>query len=299
MAVRELILDRAPGVLARSARPTVADFATAAGVSRASFYRHFRSREALLEALEVVPEPGSRERILRAAVEMVGDQGLGALAMDELADRAGVSRATLYRVFPGKAAMFTGLIESYSPLEPVSRLLAAEQDAAPLELMPELARTAYRAVYTDGGRIFEIHKPLLLDGKDVGSIRVGVSTLLIQDDLNKSLRPSLIAVVIAVAGASLVALLLAPETEEAARGAITKVVGALVMYVTSQMSAGTLRTMHPLLALQLFIGPIFFHILTRPFAERVLSLDIDGETAVTQLAESWLRAMVVKEEGDG
>ena len=58
-------------------------------------------------------------------------------------------------------------------------------------------------------------------------------------------------------------------------------------------------TMHPLLALQLFIGPIFFHILTRPFAERVLSLDIDGETAVTQLAESWLRAMVVKEEGDG
>jgi signal transduction histidine kinase len=66
-----------------------------------------------------------------------------------------------------------------------------------------------RAVYTEGGRIFEIHKPLLLDGKDVGSIRVGVSTLLIQDDLNKSLRPSLIAVVIAVAGASLVALLLA------------------------------------------------------------------------------------------
>ena len=258
MAVRELILDRAPGVLARSARPTVADFATAAGVSRASFYRHFRSREALLEALEVVPEPGSRERILRAAVEMVGDQGLGALAMDELADRAGVSRATLYRVFPGKAALFTGLIESYSPLEPVSRLLAAGQDAAPLELMPELARTAYRAVYAGGENRAGLLRALFFE----------VSAL-------------------------------APETEEAARGAITKVVGALVMYVTSQMSAGTLRTMHPLLALQLFIGPIFFHILTRPFAERVLSLDIDGETAVTQLAESWLRAMVVKEEGDG
>ena len=256
MAVRELILDRAPGVLARSARPTVADFATAAGVSRASFYRHFRSREALLEPLEVVP--GSRERILRAAVEMVGDQGLGALAMDELADRAGVSRATLYRVFPGKAALFTGLIESYSPLEPVSRLLAAGQDAAPLELMPELARTAYRAVYAGGENRSGLLRALFFE----------VSAL-------------------------------APETEEAARGAITKVVGALVMYVTSQMSAGTLRTMHPLLALQLFIGPIFFHILTRPFAERVLSLDIDGETAVTQLAESWLRAMVVKEEGDG
>jgi signal transduction histidine kinase len=66
-----------------------------------------------------------------------------------------------------------------------------------------------RAVYAPGGKIFEVHKPLLLDGKDVGSIRVGVSTLLIQDDLNKSLKPALIAVIAAVAGASLIALLLA------------------------------------------------------------------------------------------
>jgi uncharacterized membrane protein len=91
---------------------------------------------------------------------------------------------------------------------------------------------------------------------------------------------------------------LAPETEEAAAGAITKVVGLLVAYVTAQMAAGRLRTMHPLLALQAFIGPILFHILTRPLAERVLGLDVDGETAVTLLAEAWLRAMAVKEEGD-
>jgi len=49
--------------------------------------------------------------------------------------------------------------------------------------------------------------------------------------------------------------------------------------------------MPPVLALQSFIGPIFFHLLTRPIAERMLGLDIDGETAVTALAESWLRAM--------
>ena len=77
---------------------------------------------------------------------------------------------------------------------------------------------------------------------------------------------------------------------------ITKVVGLLVMYLTSQMSAGTLRRMHPLLALQSFVGPILFHILTRPLAERVLQLDIEGEAAVTQLAEAWLEAMTVKEE---
>jgi len=244
-------------VLARGGKPTVADFATAAGISRASFYRHFPSRDALLDALEVAPELDSRDRILAAAVEMVGVQGLTGLSMDDLADRASFSRATLYRLFPGKGALLTGLIESYSPLEPVSRLLVARTGAPPGELMPEVARTAYRAVYARGEN-------------RVGLIR---------------------ALFFEVSG-------MAPETEEAAREAITRVVGLLVVYVMTQMSAGRLRTMHPLLALQSFIGPILFHILTRPLAERVLGLDVDGETAVTQLAEAWLRAMAVKEEVD-
>ena len=64
------------------------------------------------------------------------------------------------------------------------------------------------------------------------------------------------------------------------------------------MAEGRLRRVHPLLALQSFIGPILFHILTRPLAERVLQLDIEGEAAVTQLAETWLRAMRTEEEGN-
>lgn len=251
MAVDRRILDAAPRVLARDSRATVADLARAAGVSRASFYRHFASREALLEALDLVPEPGARERILAAAVEMVGAIGLRALAMDELADRAGVSRATLYRLFPGKAALLLALVEAYSPLEPVSRLLQARGDEPPGVLMPELARTAYRAV---AGR--------------TGLMR---------------------ALFFEVAG-------LSAETEEVTAQAVGKVVGLMAAYVTAQTAAGRLRDVHPLLALQSFIGPVFFHILTRPLAEKVLHLDIDGEEAVTQLAEAWLRAMSVKEK---
>src|ERR1700704_4606295 len=95
---RDRILARAHAVLEKQANPTVADFATAAGISRAGFYRVFKSREALLEALEVASEPGTKERILDAALEEVGVHGLSALSMDELAGRAGVSRATLYRL---------------------------------------------------------------------------------------------------------------------------------------------------------------------------------------------------------
>jgi AcrR family transcriptional regulator len=255
MAVSRRILDRAPGVLARGGKPTVAEFARAAGVSRASFYRHFKSREALLDALDVTPEPGARDRILAAAVDMVGAQGLSALSMDELADRAEVSRATVYRVFPGKSALLMGLIESYSPLEPVSRLLASRHHEPPRVLMPELARTAYRAVY------------------GAGENRAGLVRALFFE----------------VSG-------LRPETEEAAAEAIRNIVGLLVIYVTGQMAEGRLRRMHPLLALQSFVGPVLFHILTRPLAERVLKLDIEGEAAVTQLAETWLRAMTPEEE---
>src|SRR5947209_7047854 len=234
-------------------QPTVADFAAAAGTSRASFYRHFQSRDALFEALEVAPEPGARDRILSAAVEMVGTDGLRALSMDELADRAGVSRATLYRLFPGKAALLVALIETYSPLEPVSHMLQARRAEPPDVLMPELARAAYRAV---AGR--------------TGLMR---------------------ALFFEVSG-------LSSETEEVAAAAIGRVVGLLVAYVQEQMAAGRVRPTHPLIALQSFVGPILFHILTRPLAEKVLHLDVDGEDAVTQLAEAWLRAMAVAEEGD-
>jgi AcrR family transcriptional regulator len=233
----------------------VAEIARAAGTSRSTFYRHFKSREALLDALAVEPEPGARERVLGAAVEMVGAQGLSALSMDELADRAGVSRATLYRVFPGKSALLTGLIESYSPLEPVKRLLNEHHDEPPEVLMPELARTAYRAVF------------------GAGENRTGLIRALFFE----------------VSG-------LRPETEEVAADAIRGIVGQLVMYVMTQMSEGRLRRTHPLLALQSFIGPVLFHILTRPLAEKVLRLDIEGEAAVTQLAETWLRAMATKEK---
>jgi hypothetical protein len=65
------------------------------------------------------------------------------------------------------------------------------------------------------------------------------------------------------------------------------------------MEAGRLRRMHPLLAMQTFIGPIFFHLITRPVAERVLGMDFDGERAVVELAETWLRGMAIKEESDG
>jgi hypothetical protein len=84
---------------------------------------------------------------------------------------------------------------------------------------------------------------------------------------------------------------LSPDTAEAAHDAIRGIVGSVVFYLMSHMRDGRLRQMPPLLAIQSFVGPILFHIITRPLAEQMLGLDIDGEQAVTLLAENWLRAM--------
>src|SRR5947207_2367750 len=96
---------------AQGVLPTLSGIAQAAGISRATLYRAFSSREELLHALALEPEPESRERLLTKALEMIGAQGLAALSMDALAEAAGVSRATLYRLFPGKASLFHELVK--------------------------------------------------------------------------------------------------------------------------------------------------------------------------------------------
>ncbi len=50
----------------------------------------------------------TEERILVAALGLIGRRGVRRLAMAEIADTAGVSRGTLYRYFPSKASVLAG-----------------------------------------------------------------------------------------------------------------------------------------------------------------------------------------------
>src|SRR5437660_12854300 len=104
---RERVLAAAREALATGERLALAAVAARADVSRATVYRIFGSRLALLEALEVQPDPDARDRVLAAALERVGRQGLADLSMDELAVAAGVCRASLYRRFPVTSALFS------------------------------------------------------------------------------------------------------------------------------------------------------------------------------------------------
>ncbi len=135
----------ATSLLAAGRQPSVHDIAGAAGVSRTTFYRAFPSRAELFEALDQ-PEPGTRRRILEAAIQLLRAQTLATLSMDNLAEAAGVSRANLYRLYAGKAALFRAILVAYSPFEPAMALFARIGDRPPDEVIPELVLTAYRTV---------------------------------------------------------------------------------------------------------------------------------------------------------
>jgi len=58
-----------------------------------------------------LPRPARRKQLLGAAREVFVAQGYHAAAMDEIAERAGVSKPVLYQHFPGKLELYLALLD--------------------------------------------------------------------------------------------------------------------------------------------------------------------------------------------
>ncbi len=61
-----------------------------------------------------LPRTARRSQLLGAAREVFVAQGYHAAAMDEIAERAGVSKPVLYQHFPGKRELYLALVEQHS-----------------------------------------------------------------------------------------------------------------------------------------------------------------------------------------
>jgi len=236
--IRRQVIAAARDVLSADPAASVAAITRQAGVSRATFYRHFGSRGALLASIDHEPRPAERERVLVAAQDMLIRSSLADLSMDELARAADVSRGTLYRLFPGKSALLEGLINAYSPFDAIQRMLVEHGHDRPELLLPNLARAVVAVV-----------QPRL------GLLR---------------------AIFLEVTGASEPAI-------AGMRVAFGSAIGALAAYFAEQMSLGRIRRMPPLIAVQAFVAPILFHLLTRPALERFASSDVSVDAAVDDL----------------
>ena len=245
--IRRQVMSAAREILAHDAGAPVARIADRAGVSRATFYRHFGSRESLLESIELEPRPDARARILAAAKDMLLRTSLAELSMDALAKASDVSRGTLYRIVPGKGALLQALIEAYSPFDAIRAIVADHRGDPPEVVFPLIGRAIV----------------------GVAGERLGLMRAIFHE---------------VTAGGPAVAEM-GPLFENT--------LGLLTQYIGGQMAAGRIRPMHPILALQAFVGPIFFHLMTRPVIDRVVPLPMDPEAAVDELVAAGLRGLRV------
>jgi len=75
-------------------------------------------------------EPGARERLVMAAVDLFTEQGYDATTVTQIADRAGVTKSTFFRHFPDKRELLV------AGQETLSRLLTEGITDAPAQASP-------------------------------------------------------------------------------------------------------------------------------------------------------------------
>jgi AcrR family transcriptional regulator len=96
-----------------------------------------------------LPRSARRKQLLAAAQEIFVAQGYHAAAMDDIAERAGVSKPVLYQHFPGKLELYLALLDTHSGalVDSVRQAMAATTDNA------QRVRNAVTAYFdfVDGG----------------------------------------------------------------------------------------------------------------------------------------------------
>jgi AcrR family transcriptional regulator len=77
-----------------------------------------------------LPRSARRKQLLAAAQQVFVAQGYHAAAMDDIAERAGVSKPVLYQHFPGKLELYLALLDTHCDalIDRVRRAMAATTD---------------------------------------------------------------------------------------------------------------------------------------------------------------------------
>ncbi|QDP96506.1 TetR/AcrR family transcriptional regulator [Microlunatus elymi] len=79
-------------------------------------------------------EPGARERLVMAAVDLFTDQGYDATTVAQIAERAGVTKSTFFRYFPDKRELLSAGQETLSRLL-TEGITEAPDEAGPLDAL--------------------------------------------------------------------------------------------------------------------------------------------------------------------
>jgi AcrR family transcriptional regulator len=140
--------------------------------------------------------PKKRERsrrILEAAAALMQEKGAAGVSLEEIADRAGVVRRTLYNHFPSKDSLFCAMtvpmrrrlgarIEAFAsgpkaggdPLEELSRFLFSlwSENSSDIELFSERSLAAYPALHAEYEAFKASFRALFMDARLLPRLRL-------------------------------------------------------------------------------------------------------------------------------
>jgi AcrR family transcriptional regulator len=102
-----------------------------------------------------MPRSARRKQLLRAARETFVAQGYHAAAMDDIAERAGVSKPVLYQHFPGKFELYLALIDEHTA-ELVDRVRGALRSTTDNKQRVEATLTAFFDFVEHEGEAFRL-----------------------------------------------------------------------------------------------------------------------------------------------
>src|ERR671918_2219370 len=102
-----------------------------------------------------LPRSARRKQLLAAAQQIFVAHGYHSAAMDDIAERAGVSKPVLYQHFPGKLELYLALLDQHceSLLQAVRTALASTTDN---KQRVEASMDAYFAYVEDEGGAFRL-----------------------------------------------------------------------------------------------------------------------------------------------
>jgi AcrR family transcriptional regulator len=230
-----------------------------AGISRSTLLRRLGGNRAALDvavaakAPDLSHRPELRDRAIRAAAQLVSDNGLAALTLDAVARAADCSVPSLHLIFGGRDGLLTAVFDRQGPASDLEALIA--RGPAGLE---RTVRDLYRAFVAK----FH-HQPYII--------------------------PALFADLFGRPG-----------------GAASRVLGARIPHVLERIEfllrregeGGPVRSIPPLLLLQLLVGPMLLHLLIREATSSSSPGDaITVDQAIEEFAAAFARSVMPPPSG--
>ncbi len=109
-------------------------------------------------------EPNTKERLIQAALDLFTEQGYDATTVNEIAERAGVTKMTFFRHFPDKReVLFAAGQEVHSQIL-ADAIAAAPEQATPLQVVAA-ALDALSATFGDDRREFAARLRVVVAGQ--------------------------------------------------------------------------------------------------------------------------------------